>query len=129
MQAEEARIEQERIKKEIREKRKARREAMLYREGRNIDGTMNIVTIYRHSRRDIFMTTYNPANGEKFSFTMRIDDLRRILEAAHNRGELTNNELFLKSNLRMLGDQLMYRRRMRKRVIVLSNKGGGERAA
>merc|ERR1711871_821768 len=120
--------EQERKRKEaIREKRKAKRDAMLYREARSINGTLNVVTVYKHSRRDIYLVTYNPVSQEVFSFVMARSELRSLLEAAHNTGTLSENEMFIKPNMRLLCDQLMYRRRAHGSVIVLSAKGGGER--
>jgi hypothetical protein len=120
--------ERERKRKEaIREKRKAKRDAMLYREARSINGVLNVVTVYKHSRRDIYLVTYNPVSQEIFSFVMARTELRALLEAAHNTGTLTENEMFIKPNMRLLADQLMYRRRAHGSVIVLSSKGGGER--
>ncbi len=114
------------------EARRAIREARVYREARSIDGILNVVSVFRHSKRDVFLKVYNPETGEKFQFTMRKDTLKEFLERSLNTGELASNELFIKSNMRLLSDQLMYRNRMsedgvRHKVIVLSEKGGGER--
>jgi tetratricopeptide (TPR) repeat protein len=120
--------EQARLRKEaIRQKRQAKREAMLFREARSINGILNVVTVYKHSKRDIYLVTYNSMTQEVFSFVMQRKELRALLEAAHNTGSLTDNEMFIKVNMRILCDQLMYRRRHGGSVIVLSNKGGGER--
>ena len=114
------------------EVRRAIRESRVYREARSIDGILNVVSVFRHSKRDVFLKVYNPETGEKFQFTMRKESLKEFLERSLNTGELASNELFIKSNMRMLSDQLMYRNRMsedgvRHKVIVLSEKGGGER--
>jgi len=63
---------------------------------------------------------------------MRKEVLKEYLERSLNTGALAANELFIKSNMRLLSDQLMYRNRMseegvRHKVVVLSEKGGGER--
>jgi hypothetical protein len=75
---------------------------------------------------------YNPENQEKYQFTMRKEVLKEYLERSLNTGSLSANELFIKSNMRLLTDQLMYRNRMndegvRHKILVLSEKGGGER--
>ncbi len=93
---------------------------------------MNVVSVFRHSKRDIYLNVYNPETGEKFQFTMRKQVLQEFLERSLNTGTLAANELFIKANMRLLSDQLMYRRRMnadgvRHKIIVLSEKGGGER--
>ena len=115
------------------EERRAFRESRVFQEARSIDGILNVVSVFRHSKRDIFLMVYNPENGEKFQFNMRKTVLREFLERSLNSGSLSANELFIKSNMRLLSDQLMYRSRMdpktgeRIKVLVLSEKGGGER--
>ena len=90
------------------------------------------MSVFRHSKRDIFLIVYNPESGDKYQFTMRKEVLKEYLERSLNTGALAANELFIKSNMRLLSDQLMYRNRMseegvRHKVVVLSEKGGGER--
>ena len=114
------------------EQRRAFRESRVFQEARSIGGVLNVVSVFRHSKRDIFLTVYNPVTGEKFQFNMRKDVMKEFLERSLNCGALPERELYIKSNMRLLADQLMYRRRMnedgvRHKVIVLSDKGGGER--
>ena len=142
------------------EERRAFRESRVFQEARSIGGVLNVVSVFRHSKRDIFLKVYNPENGDSkmhfnflysctvnnvdvclylylqlllgYQFTMRKEVLKEYLERSLNTGSLSNNELFIKSNMRLLSDQLMYRNRMndegiRHKVIVLSEKGGGER--
>ena len=114
------------------EERRAFRESRVFQEARSIDGVLNVVSVFRHSKRDIFLKVYNPEDGAQYQFTMRKDVLREYLERSLNSGSLSANELFIKSNMRLLSDQLMYRSRMdkdgvRRKVLVLSEKGGGER--
>jgi len=102
---------------------------MLFRESRSIGGILNVVTIYKHSKRDIYLITYNPVNQETFSFVMARKDLRAYIESALNTGSISDKELFIKPNLRLLCNQLMYRKRHGGSIIVLSQKGAGERGS
>eukprot|EP00947_MAST-08B_sp_MAST-8B-sp1_P000312 g312.t1 len=114
-------------REEIRQRRRARKEALLYREGRNVSGVPNVVTVYRHSKKDIFMRVYNPKTSEVFCFTLTRDDLRVFLERVLGRGGLSMNELYMKENMRALADQLVYKRQRGVKVIMLSRRGRGQR--
>ena len=118
---------EEKRKEEVRQRRRARKEALLYREGRTINGHVNIVTIYRYSKKDIFIRVYNPLSCELFTFTLTRDDIRTYLERAMGRGSLSINELYFKVHMRILADQLVYKRRRGVRVIMLSRHGKGQR--
>ena len=52
------------------EQRRAFRESRVFQEARSIGGVLNVVSVFRHSKRDIFLTVYNPVTGEKFQFNM-----------------------------------------------------------
>ena len=66
------------------EERRAFRESRVFQEARSIDGILNVVSVFRHSKRDIFLMVYNPENGEKFQFNMRKTVLREFLERSLN---------------------------------------------
>ena len=66
--------------------------------------------------------------GEKFTFHVLRNELTHMLETARGEGPINETELFMKKNMRLLANQLMYKKRYGKRVIILSRKGGtGER--
>ena len=83
------------------------------------------MTIYKHSKRDIYLITYNPETQELFRLSWHARTCGRT-SSALNTGQISDKELFIKSNLRLLCNQLMYRKRHGGSIIVLSQKGAGE---
>ena len=105
------RYERDQRLRDIAERRRQRSVALLYRECINIDGTLNIITCYRHSKRDVYVIVYNPGTCEKFTFTVLRTELVHMLETARGEGPIPDHELFLKKNMRLLANQLMYKKR------------------
>ncbi len=126
---EEQRREAARRKREIAAKRAARRAALLFREARNVNGTLNVVTVYKHSKGAVLLLVYNPETCEQFQWTISRPELRELLEGALGTTELSVQELYIRPNLSILADKIMYRKRQGKRVVVISKKGYGERGS
>eukprot|EP00948_MAST-09A_sp_MAST-9A-sp1_P000985 g985.t1 len=110
--------------REIAERRKARQNALLFREARYIDGRLNIVTVYRHSKRDMIVIAYNPKTCETFHFNLLRDEYREMVRVAMGDTEVPGEQLFLKKYMRLMVNQLMYKKRFGKVVIIMSKKGG-----
>ena len=67
---------------------------MLFRESRSIGGILNVVTIYKHSKRDIYLITYNPVNQKLFHLLAEAD-LRAYIESALNTEVLVTKNYLL----------------------------------
>jgi hypothetical protein len=112
------------------ERRKLRESLLLFCEARRVGGTLLLVSIYRKTAKDdlgVMLLVHRPDTCEKWEFSVEEQTLRASFCEALGVSDVSVNELFVPDHLKLIADRLMYRWIGGRRVVVLSQRGNGER--
>jgi hypothetical protein len=116
--------------KMLHDRRLAREARLVFKEGRRINGTLIVVSIYKSAgQRDhgIEVLAYVPLACEKFKFDVTEAQLREMLHQAINVTDVALSELYISDHLTLVADRLLYRWCRGRQIIKLSRRGNGER--
>jgi hypothetical protein len=112
------------------DRRLAREARLVFKEGRRINGTLVVVSIYKSTgQRDhgIEVHAYVPLACESFKFDVTEAQLREMLHQAINVTDVALSELYISDHLTLVADRLLYRWCRGRQIIKLSRRGNGER--
>jgi len=106
---------------ELKSLRQAKRGATLVSGVRMFSGTLNIVSVFRHSKGAVAMICYNPENSESFRFIVTLEELKEIvLEATNDCPE--DETLYMPRNIELLIQRVKYRTRLGARSLYIGRK-------